>query len=245
MRSYFKADLHRIFGKTPRMIIMAITCMICAATAFLAARAGEDSILSSVPLLVNSALVTVIGLVEMGCVFGDDFKARSMQIGIGTGISRTKIVFEKILQLMTVTAVDLAAVFLCRIIGTFFGTFNLGCFAVKTEVLALAGVWIQVVVLICVVSFIMYHFQSTKIALLAFLLLNLSILEQIVPFIESALKLSNLHLEDYMIGGLLNQLTRNLGTAPVSVTTILGITAYALLGILLACVAFKHKELEF
>ncbi|MGL6269561.1 MAG: hypothetical protein ACRC2O_16625, partial [Chitinophagaceae bacterium] len=56
-------------------------------------------------------LPVLIGLVELISVFTEDFKAKTMQVAIGIGSPRYRIVLSKLIEMMLLVLVDLMFVF--------------------------------------------------------------------------------------------------------------------------------------
>jgi len=244
MRNYIKADLFRIIHKKRRWVLIALICILFA----LLGQKGKDNLYQVVNELVTWLPIAglLIAVIEISYVYGDDFKARTMQIAIGSGLPRQKVVHAKWLEFMIVAAidVDLYALFYLLISTVFQGTE--GGFDVKTLIVNIFIQWLTMTACIGCVMFIMFLNQGIVLAMLVYILLALgSGIAMFLTKILVALNLSRFHIESYFLSNMLDTLGARLILGHISWFNALGILIYMMIGFALASILFKKKELEF
>jgi len=244
MRNYIKADLFRIIHKKRRWVLIALICILFALTG----QKGMDNLFQVVNGLVGWLPVAgmLIAVIEIAYVYGDDFKARTMQIAIGSGLPRQKVVHAKWLEFMIIAIVDVFIyVSIYLLIGIVFQGTE-GGFDVKTLLVDMFIQWLTMTASIGCVMFIMFINQGIVLAMLVYIILVLG--DGITMFlgkILEALNLTKYHIESYFLSTMLDTFGARLILGHFSWFNALGILIYMMIGFALASILFKKKELEF
>ena len=106
MNNYLKADLARIRSKQSHIICLLVIYLILAAITFFKS-SNEASWIEFADLAAGS-LPVYLGTIVFFAVFSDDIKTRTMQVAIGRGLTRSKVIIAKILEGLILTVVYFA-----------------------------------------------------------------------------------------------------------------------------------------
>ena len=246
MKRYMKADFYRIFGRASRYITLII--LFVAFGAFLYAVSDGSTpyeIVETVTKVINLAVCPIFGLVEFGVVYSDDLKAKTMQIAIGTGVSRRKVIFTKWLEIVLLTALDLViflgVAFLVSLLrGAVFSGEPL------RDVLILSGFsLIKLAGTAAITSILLFATMNAALGLVLFIASAFGILYFLVSAIVTIGPLETLHLDQFLFTSILEAAKSRAVIGTLSLPHIIGIVIYLILFYLLACRAFKKVELEF
>ena len=246
MIRYMKADFHRIFGRLSRNI--ALLVLFAALGAFLYSVAEGSTpyeLVETVTKMINIVGCPVFGLVEYGVVYSDDLKAKTMQIAIGSGISRRRVVLTKWLEIMLLTALDLiiflgVAFVVSMLRGAVFSGEPLLDVLLLTafSLLKLAGA-------AAVTGLLLFGTMNTGLSMVLFILSSTGILYFIVSGILTIGPLARLHLDSYLFTSLLEAAKSRAVIGTLSIRHLAGALCYLLIFYLLTCFLFRKVELEF
>jgi len=245
MRNYIKADLYRIIHKKIRWIIL-VAISIASSCAGLKAC---DNLFSAIEgTMGNIALMAIVmGVAELMIVYGDDFKAKTMQIAIGTGLPRQKVVHAKWLEYMVVAAIDVIVYSLIALLVSVIYVGTQGGFDVKVFLITVIMSWLEMTAYVGCVMFIMFVTQGTGMAVLVYLFLILGPLinEFIIQKIVEMLNINRFHIESYFLYEMIDTVKARLILGEFSWANAFGILIYMMISFALASILFKKKELEF
>lgn len=246
MNRYLKADFYRIFGRVSRYITLLILFIAFGAILFaISDGATPYGMVETVTQIVNTVVVPVFGLVEYGVVYSDDLKAKTMQIAIGTGVSRKKVIFTKWLEIVLLTALDLAVFLLIafvvsRVRGVVFSGEPL------RDVLILSGFsLVKLAGAAAITSILLFGTMNATLGMILFIAAAFGILYFLVSAIITIGPLESLHLDQYLFSSLLEAAKSRAVIGTISVPHIVGIIVYLVVFYLIACRAFRKVELEF
>jgi len=245
MRNYIKADLYRIIHKKIRWIIL-VAISIAASCGGLKAC---DNLFSAAAGTMGSIgfMAIVMGVTEIMVVYGDDFRAKTMQIAIGTGLPRQKVVHAKWLEFMVVAAIDVIVYSFIAVLVSVIFVGTEGGFDVKVFLITMIMSWLEMVVYVGCVMFIMFVTQGTGMAVLVYLFLILGPLinELIIQKIVEMFDINRLHIESYFLYEMIDTVKARMILGEFSWANTLGILIYMMISFALASILFKKKELEF
>lgn len=112
MRNYLSADLFRLFRYLPLWIALGIALAIYMGASFLISGVAFSPDRFEGVLGVYSVILPLIaGLGVMGFVFNHDIRAGALKVAIGRGVSRDKVVAVKLIELVVLTFLAMAALF--------------------------------------------------------------------------------------------------------------------------------------
>ena len=246
MNRYMKADFYRIFGRVSRYITLLILFIAFGAFLYIVADGSTPyELVETLTKVVNLAICPVFGLVEYGVVYSDDIKAKTMQIAIGTGISRKKVIFTKWVEIVILTALDVI-IFLG--IAYVISILRNAVFSGEPlrDVLVLSGFsLIKLAGSAAITSILLFGTMNATLGMILFITSALGILYFIVSAIVTIGPLEALHLDKYLFTSLLEAAKSRAVIGTLSVTHIAGIILYLLVFYFLACKVFKKVELEF
>ena len=246
MNRYMKADFYRIFGRVSRYITLLILFIAFGAFLYIVADGSTPyELVETVTKVVNLAICPVFGLVEYGVVYSDDIKAKTMQIAIGTGISRKKVIFTKWVEIVILTTLDVI-IFLG--IAYVISILRNAVFSGEPlrDVLVLSGFsLIKLAGSAAITSILLFGTMNATLGMILFITSAFGILYFIVSAIVTIGPLEALHLDKYLFTSLLEAAKSRAVIGTLSVTHIAGIILYLLVFYFLACKVFKKVELEF
>lgn len=259
MRNYMMADLIRIFKRVPRTVLMLICfVLICVSIpgsvsaanmlsdAALGADAAADLVISSIGSTVAFSS-GILGLFELIFVFSDDMKAKTTQIAIGVGVSRSKVVLSKFCELLVLLAVDaLILVLLILTVGSIAGA-SFGGASILKLVATIAGeVLLKNAAYASLVFILLFTIRSVTLGVIAFLALSFQVVSGGLFFLTNSIKaLESLNLGSYTLSGMLGKVNEILCGAAFDPLPVIGCLAYVGLSLFLTIFLFKKKELEF
>ncbi len=250
MLNSIKADLLRVQRKKSLIIMTLLTLGLCILfTALIGANVlkGDNSALYTTSLNMILGLNTLlIGIPVFNAVFSDDFKSRSMQVSIGYGVSRTKMIlirfFEFLLTFVEVYIIFTAFVFL---LGAAIGV------DMDTMVHITERLWRDLLLSMCYCAFAMifvYFTQNGTLGLVAYILLVTSAFTLVFSGIDMLpiLRKHDISIAAITIDGMYSSLfDTSLADAKRFMWGSLLIGCYVILPMILTIQIFKHKELDF
>lgn len=263
MRNYIKADLLRIAKRIPQILVTLLSYGALALAIFIfvqTTRVMADPALAELGLnvIVSSSLVfdaamkvipyfaVFMGLLAMIFVFSDDFKAKTAQIAIGAGISRSRIIFSKLTEVLILLVIHALAFAGITILMNALMGFNMNGaqYAELARFLGMNMVLTNMAYL-SLVTILLYATQSMVLPILAYLALSFELVSGAIGMLSYIRVLEPLNLGRYTLTTFLGQLETNLGAGVFDALPVIGILAYMAAGIVLATLLFRKKELEF
>lgn len=246
MCNYVLADLKRILLYIPRLIV-TFTLLIFSAVILMMMtfeQATFMEFLSSVKQIMQITLI-VFGLTTFATVFVDDFKAKTMQIAIGSGVPRYKVVLGKVLDVMTVQLFDFILLFIVFMIFALILNIRLETEHIMTMATFIFVGWLKIVAYTCVTMIIVFAVQGTTIGIVAYIAISLGLASEILSTIITLGGLAPYHLNRFTLTSLLNIFGTRLSLGSFDVGIFLGILIYIGLSLVLAMILFSKRELEF
>ena len=246
MGRYFRADMHRIFRRIPRYIVLALLLGLLGYIMYSATK--EDiTIYQLVDVLVKAVpyVSAAFGLIEYIYVFAEDFKAKTMQIAIGTGISRRKVVMTKWFECGFLCVVDYAVLIaLIFAAGGINGISFAGDPAIDVYLLFLFG-WIKTFVCIGFTMILVFRVQATTGGMLLYLALCAGVVKLLLETVLDINALKPLGLSSLLFSNLIDTARSRAILGTFSAPHIAGIVIYAVACSIAAWLLFKKRELEF
>ena len=250
MRNYIQADLKRIFKRIPHIAVMALLNVILAGVVLNTYRTNWNSVFYLLGgELFLQVMPVVVGLLDLSAVYGDDFRAKTMQVAIGSGLSRTRIVCAKLIEMAVIVFLDLLelTVFFL-IIGAVLGAGVNGAQVAELfgSMLMSALATVSFTSLTMILAFFR---QGVGLANLLYLVLNVGLVTQLLSLvlgIEAVDRLvGRFHLINLTLYRLLETARSRLMLGTFDVEAFGGVAVYILLGSAITSMMFKKRELEF
>lgn len=246
MSNYICADLKRILFRAPRIIltllIYAIMLIVVAFTYY----SGWSSI-NFVKNVQQYILILpiLLGLVEMIAVYADDFRAKTMQVAIGLGISRAKVVLCKLIEAAVLTVVDLVVLAAIMLGVASYLKAGLSPTQSKELLITLTMAGVSIISYISVTMILMFYNQGTGLGRIIYLALSAGIINAVLSLISVIEFLEPLHLDSYTLTSFLEVATARWIVGTFDVKSIIGILLYLAASTGITIFLFRKRELEF
>ena len=247
MIHYILADLKRI---TRRIPVLVCTVLIIAMLVFLFLSSYYTQDWNSIDfgrilqVFLDYAPIFV-GLFVFISVFADDFKAKTMQMAIGTGCSRKAVVLAKFLELCAVTVIVLLILGVVTVIMGFV----LDARLIASQYLDFLKAFLEAgtnIIGFSSISMILAFFtQSAGGATLFYLALSTGILRQLFDLLFHLKYIEGLHLDQMQFNALSEKAFARLANDVFDVRSFLGIAVIIVGAVLITMFVFRKRELEF
>ncbi len=248
MKNYILADINRLLRRVPRIILLVLT-YIAAMIFFI--YSSRNTTWNSVAFISTfSTCFTIIGiaicLIEFLFVYASDFKAKVMQMAIGRGLSRPKVVLAKFLE---VGIMDIISLVILCVLTLAFG-FATGIHLNGTQVYELTVTFVMTVVdkliYTSITSVFLFLLQNAGLSALIYIIVGLDPVSYLWAFLSPKFKLIvTLHLKDYCYGTICGLFQSNLILGKFNFVAFAGILIYLVGAYLVTVAVFRKKELEF
>ena len=250
MRNYIRADVKRILQRSSHLFSMLLLFALYVIVLYLPNRGVQ---VTSVTLIASACsmldwLAVFFGLFEMLAVFSEDFKVKTMQVAIGLGVTRNKVVICKLLETIILLFLDCIVILLLTLAtGSALGA-SIAPVVMKDLVLALLVKFLLAqAVVVSITMIVMFMTQSTILSLFVYILIGMGtiyLLLSILPMFGLTW-LENLNLGrltlSYHVGAFYSRLA--LGT--FDFISFLVIVLYLAIGVFATCKLFQKSELDF
>lgn len=247
MLNYIKADLKRLSTRSSRLVMVGVSYLILGiligVTKIQSWSAYEFT--SRIQMYLQYFIPFILGVIEIGAVYGDDFRAKTMQVAIGTGISRPMVVLAKLVELAVMTLFDLVG--FCAITFASAGILQAGLTAEHVGDMLLFHVitLLRIVCFASVAMIPMFYSQGSGVGTLVYLAIAFPILPSMLGELLKAGPLLTLHLDQYIINKQLDQFGAYLLAHTFNLGNLLGIALHLLLCYFITVLLFRKRELEF
>lgn len=190
----------------------------------------------------------LIGIPIFGAIYTDDFKSRSMQIAIGRGVSRPKMMLARFLETLALVIewhiIYTIVALICGLIDGATGSQMLDCIG------SVWGISIKMMVFLSLSLLFVYGTQNPTTGLVFYIIFVANVLDLIFALVDMIpfLRDHNIELSKYFPGSacsnFLNAISE--GDGLHIFTWGLGVfVGYIILPLIISIQIFKKKELEF
>lgn len=247
MFNYLIADLRRIALRIPHALaLIGIYAILVIMLIFGFNSEGWNSVsLVTMTIQYINFLTILLGLVELNAVFSDDFKTKTIQVAIGIGISRWRVILTKFLELAILVFVDIVVVlFIAIVCGGFMNAFP--TYSQIVEIWSqLFSVWLGILGYMSLTMIIIFLMQGTGIATILYLALSSGIFNMVIGLLSSFEIFESLHLQKYTLTSLLGMFGSQLTLGSFNFSMFIGIIFYIAIGYGMAVAIFRKRELDF
>ena len=252
MLNYIRADYKRILTRTPRVVFLILFEIVFAGYVIhtwnkAAGNFTSVSLMNSASTFFAMWFNMTICLVDFVQTFNYDFRAKTIQVALGLGVSRLKVIIAKLIQLSLVMLTDLAVTFV--MLGGV--SVYMGIFVNPQQFGYLLLNGLNCIVLVaCSAGLLMpliFRTQSMVLALIGFFIL--------VPgFHTSAVRLAvrfapefvqRLQPDKYFHDNCVNLVFTNAIQSAFQLWPILFTIAWFAIGVYLTWLSFRKMELDF
>lgn len=244
MINYILADFKRIFVRVSRLVSIAIIIALMIWVGYLTRESGGLGFLNVFKQILTYMPVP-LGVIELLAIFSDDFKAKSMQIAIGCGLGRNRVIVAKWLQMVIFSLIDWFAVMLLSILASFvFGNKIPAVVLGELSVIVLHSI-LRNITICAYVGIVVFMLQSITTPMILFILLSTGIVETIVKMASMDPSVALLKLDSRTPLGMINYAQTRLSMGMFPLFTYICIALYIALGLVITMILFKKRELEF
>lgn len=248
MLNYIHADLNRIFRRTPRLVFVILVYAITLGVEMYQAVSrsyNSVNLLASVPTAFETVAL-ILGIVEIQNVLADDFRAKTMQITIGLGVSRPKVVLTKLIDFMVLLLTDMLVLAVLFILGGLGCGIHLMADQVHLLMVTAIGDVVYMTIAAAITMIPVFYLQSTALAILFFLIISIDPINMILSMLSNKEIVMNLHLQALPYSAVANTLTTQLSLRnAVPIPQLIGVIVYLVAAYALTVLVFKKRELEF
>lgn len=247
MMNYVRADVRRIVMRIPRIVILAVCYAVSVFIYFNSARQdGWNSVefLSFVQGLCMF-IPLVFGVIELISVYSDDFRAKTMQVAIGIGIPRRKVVLAKGIETALLVGADMLLYIvlfcLCNLItGTSLIAEQIG------ELLwQFLCCWFTVVAYTAPTMILLFFMQNTGISTLLYILFSTSLVNTAAKKLTELKALRPLHLTNLLLTTAVENFRTRMILGVFDLKNFIIVLIYIVGCYLITAKLFKSRELEF
>ena len=246
MIGYLCADLKRIAVRIPRWIVLLVLYGILVAILVFSHNEETTSVVFITMVEQYIRVLTVfLGLVELISIYSDDFKARTMQVAIGIGVSRRAVILCKFLELLLYAFIDLAAFGLIALVVSLIQRIGLHSAQIVEMFTMLFNVWVSIAGYISLSMIVLFFMQATGIGTLLYLALSTGTVSSLLSLLTGLDAVKRFHLDQYTLTSLLKASGTQLLLGNIHWAAFLGVALYIALGYNRTSALFRRRELEF
>lgn len=236
--SYLKAEFYRFTRKKSYLFLMGLFTIGYTFISFLFRKNADDIFLFSSMLVQLSPVF--IGIASFIMVYGDDNTGHTTQMSIGYGISRTKLVCYKIIEMMILSALVYAYALLLTLVLKV--TMNTGL-DIKLLMKPIGISMVSIFFYTSVAGLIAFINQKNTMAITMFVLLGTNIIDSLLELVLSIRTVANLlpTVREYLPYVLTQGIYQNgfqLDNAGILIV-------YGLVALTITVILFRKSELEF
>lgn len=246
MLNYLKADLRRVFTRIPRWITLLVQCVILAVTTYITKMVSwsNENFFTVMNMYFSIAAPLFIGLFEIGTIYADDFKAKSLQVAIGTGVSRVQVIVVKFIELAIVSIFDLlvqgiVTVGLAKVFGAGLTAIQYGDLVVLLFI-----AWLTALCCTAASAILMFRNQNGEIGKLIYIAMWLPVPE-LLRFLLEMGPWAQLQLSKYLYTEQLNLLSSYLMLRRMNFGCLFSIIGFIVVCFVITVLLNRRKELDF
>lgn len=248
MLNYMRADLYRIFSRVSRYVLLAVFYLVTIGIlnyVILSNHLNSIGIVSNIAF-VYTAGALVPGIIELMTVFAEDFKAKTLQIAIGGGLSRTRVVLAKLLEFVLLAVLDLLVLALCIIACAALTGNPFQASQVYQVLIYVFGYLMNMIIPAAFTMIPMFYSQSFGMAAIFYLVIFVDPFSFVMSLFSTDEIVLRLHINELPYSSLVRVVNTQLGLqASFPAVQILGLFVYLIAAYLLTVMTFKKRELEF
>ncbi len=246
MKNFIKADFHRVFTKPLRYVMLVVFGLsLIGILIYQATQGYSDIAMTQFMIGGNPIYGMLVMLVYIFTIFGDDFKAKSLQAAIGMGVSRYQVVLGKFVSYCLVMIIDL--VFFTAfhtILVALMGHLVTG--PVFTEIcVSLLSDLLQGIVGMAIAMMIAFISQLPTVASLVYIIMQLNIMGFAMGYLLAFKIVGRLNLPALYSTPAVSNFVNRLWLGIFDLKSFLVIIAYLAVGIGVSILVFTKRELEF
>lgn len=241
-----KADLRRIFRRIPWWITLVIQCLILFAVGYLTKVISwsNENFYQNINLYFSNAAPLFIGLFDLGVIYADDFKAKTLQVAIGSGVSRIQVIIIKFIELAIIALVELlvqgaVTVIMANILGAELTSVQYGDIVVLLFI-----AWLTALCCTAAAAILMFRNQNGEIGKLIYIAMWMPVPTLLRYLLEMG-PWAQLQLSKYLYSEQLSLLCSYLMLRKMNFGCLFAIALFIAVCFAITVLLNRHKELEF
>ena len=250
MLNYIRADLYRIFHQVFRYIWLVLCIALMAGLVLYSAVKKDLNAIGFAGSIHNYLFFAtlIMGIGELSAVFTDDFRAKTMQIAIGSGVSRRHVVLAKLLEVTFLFLLDLLVLTLVMMVGGMvLAGITFTAHPIQQMLVEVLSFTLTASLCADVTMILLFYTQKTGFAPLLYLVLFIDPIDQILRMFASTNEfVQRLHLPDYTMTALTGTINTQLGLgASFPLKQLILMVVYLIAVYVITCAVFNKQELDF
>ena len=247
MGNFIKADVYRIMTKRSRIVLMLLFVLVRMIRLFSKMASPEINIYEATDQIggFDVIYVMIMMLVNLFIIYGDDIKARSMQVAIGLGMKRTQIVIAKWISMVIVVSSDLLFLTILEFAGVGISGKLASGYMVTTVLLGRLDTLLEIIMSVTLSMGVTFFTQKIVLGVFVYLIVILCGLNSIVRCFASVEIVRRLRLWQISAVTQLEIFQSKLYLGLFDWKSFVIILIYLALGFGVTMRLFKKKELDF
>ena len=248
MRNFIAADLRRLSRRKPRLIALFITYIAAVITLYFF---QDTTAWNSVSFISTASTVfelggVIIGIIEVLVAYSSDFKAKIMQLAIGTGIARRKLVLAKLIEIAVLEVFSMGFLYIITIVYGLITGVSLSGAQYGELILCLAANIVANLIYTSLSSFFIFLTQNAGLTALFYALCMVDPIKKALMFVGSYQNwLLKLNLTNYCYSTPVTLFKSHLLLGQFNFGALALIIAYLVIFYFATVFVFDKKELEF
>lgn len=246
MKQYIVADLKRIVGRVPYWICMLLLIGYMMALFLIQSLSNWNAVIYLVTASAFAGMLPIFfGLLVFIAVFSADFKTKTMQVAIGTGLSRAEVVLSKAVEVFVIT---IAGIVLIGVVVLLAGVVT-GVGMNATHAMEIINsLWMKGVAIISynyIAMILIFFTQKPGVGTMCYIALATPVVEILVSVINDIKLIKELDIRRFYLASLIDTAHTRLILGTFDIASFIGIAAYIMAGVAVTILLFRKRELEF
>ena len=246
MKQYIVADLKRIVGRVPYWICMLLLIGYMMTLFLFQSLINWNAVTYLVTASAFAGMLPIFfGLLVFIAVFSADFKAKTMQVAIGTGLSRAEVVLSKAVEVFVIT---IAGIVLIGVVVLLAGVVTGTGMSATQAMEIINSLWVKGVAIISynyIAMILIFFTQKPGIGTLFYIALATPVVEILISLINDIKLIKELDICRFYLANLIETAHTRLILGTFDIASFIGIVAYIMAGVAVTILLFRKRELEF
>ena len=246
MKQYIVADLKRIVGQVPYWICMLLLIGYMIGLFLFHSLFNWNIVTYMVTAMDFVGMLPIFfGLLVFIAVFSVDFKAKTMQVAIGTGLSRAEVVLSKAVEVFVIT---IAGIVLIGVAVLLAGVVTGPGMSATQAMEIINSLWVKGVAIISynyIAMILIFFTQKPGIGTLFYIALATPVVEILISIINDIKLIKELDICRFYLANLIETAHTRLILGTFDIASFIGIVAYIMAGVAVTILLFRKRELEF
>lgn len=261
MSAVIFADIRRVIKKKSFIIMLILECLlIIGLTAIMIATVNmvnnepaftekieinpEATYLSITVMSIGAVAPLLLGLPIFLAVFSDDFRSHAMQMAIGSGLSRNKLILARFIEVVILVAEVTVCMLIAAVISGLIQGAGMSVIADACGRSLISLIPMLCYLAICLIP--VYGTQNTTLSMVLYILFTAGVVSTVVNAIRTGIpQLRDVHIEWILPDRLINDVAFSGNYSWGWVVWIIIPVVYIALPVWVAMILFRKKELEF